>query len=982
MKKITGLLIVFGLLLFPIVSFGVDNDEEAVELPNGEYAEDYFTNRRDDKWVYNESDNWIEYTNSGYLYNNYYGLSNEDFAYQSFDYNNLRSDKYRFIVTVGGGNTYTWSGFVINDNLSFSTDDDLAFSIVKNTDFWSEGKHKNQFQITFNDVISYETSNLINSYDTFEYEVILKRVNNTNLFNVELIVSNSSEEIFRVIKDNVLMNSIYPALWVEENKEGYFYSYEAYYVPNDTDTVIFNELYQDGDTMRFDWYAVDDEPEEVKLFFSSDENIDFINDTVIDISNSKDFSISDLMKEDGYFAIVGYEDGSYGVPSVKKFEYLEPVTNFTYVPTNKPNKYKFTWDAVEGAEKYKIDYGKVKWLKSNRLTMTIKNILDPSSVSILAKKESNVSPKDSISKTVEASNGNLHAVQNFNVVIVGDYAELSWSQYQEASSYILYRNNGLGELTALDPNPIITTTTFNDPLDSNFLRLNYNITAIVGGEESVMTETVSLGNKVKNLNAEFNDVTSQVEVTWYGIDQANKYRVYMSENEDMSEATTVEVDANSYAFDFEKNDKINKYIQVEAMYLDEETPSNNIYSDKTDVLTIDFSRNNAVSGIVPTYIANTYEVGLKWNELTGATAYNVLVGDSPANLSIVDTVVDESYTYRIKNTDKNKLYFSIQGVSASQNFVQSTPVSTVTFEKDHVENLSVNYNGDTKKAEVRWNSLLRAEKYSLTAGANSYEVTGNTTVLENIAIGTNFTVKGIKTEDSLAVYSLPSNVVTAVDVEYDIQIEPVSSIATKPYGQPIELELQVVVNKPGVDLNTVSLEFDLKNIFEPGTNDLIASYIYPEVMYVTVNGVDNVDYLTTVKSGQVVNGVMNADGGYTVKILFSDAVDNHIETGSNVVIMLKTDLRFDNLDGDSGDSILYRELSDPYAQMELPFHIEDQIERLETHYGYENDPFIQDEARVDVIFSYKTSTEASATTYTKYQLINYSFKDKELIIGE
>ncbi|MBI9011636.1 MAG: hypothetical protein JEZ08_05340 [Clostridiales bacterium] len=975
MKKIVGIIIALSLFLFPVIVFGVEDGEEAVILPNNIEAYDSFNYLNSLRWVITTSDWEMRDNQYGtYLRNNEGG--SKGFAYQPFDYNSgeLKSDYYRFKVRVDGYDNSTWSAFGIHDSLIFDYYITPKMSVVK-----SYTKYLNKADmLTFDyDLSAGEERFKVKTNDTYlNYEFILRRVGVTNRFDTVLnVYDDHNMLLFTDSEDYVLLNNIYPVFWVEENKKGYLHEFEAYHIPEDIDAVVFDQLQQDGDKINVDWHSVGDAPESVKLFFSEDETIDFNNDILVTV-NANEFNISDEMKGNGYFAVVGFENGKYGEPTIVPFNYLNPVSNFTYVPTSTPGRYKFTWDAVDGAQKYIFGYGVDIPIDADQLTATV-DVYNPNSVTLYAKKPSSVHPDESYSKVVTAQKGKLKAVENFDATIVGDRVELSWSQYPDITSYKLYKKNGNDDFLSLDD--IITTTTYDDPLDVNFLRLSYNITAIVGGEESVMTTTVSLGNRVKNIKSEFNDPTSRVEVTWDGIGQANKYRVYMSENADMTDATYVDVDTNAYAFAFNKNDKVNKYIQVEAMYLDEEIPSKNIYADKSDVLTIDFSRNNAVTGIVTTYEANTYEVDLSWNQLAGATAYNVLVGDSPTTLSYVETVVDENYTYRIKNADKNKLYFSVQGVSASQNFVQSTPVNTSTFEKDMVENLSVNYNGSTKKAEVRWSSLLRAEKYILTVGSNSYEVDGNTKVLDNIAVGTNFTVKGVKMEDAQAVYSQPSNIVTAFDVEYDIKVEAGPSFSNKPYGQPIELELEVTVNKLGIDLNTVSLEFDLKNIFEPGTSDIIASYIYPEIMDVKVNGLDNVDYLTTVKSGQIVNGEMNADGGYTVKIIFSDAVDNQIASGSKIVIKLKTDMRFSNLTGDV-NSILYVNSNQAYAQMELPFHIEEQIVRLENQLGY--GPFIQDETRIDVVLSYKTSTDAGATTYTKYQLINYDFKNKELIIGE
>jgi len=988
MRKILMLFCGIVLITFSTFAFSVEPDEEEVMLTDILSAVDNFDEYGNQIWTFSSSDDFYEYYSNGYgLYKGNDSDSDEAFAYINYDFNSgrLKSDYYRFVTEVNIGGNESWSGFVINDSNDFKNNDTYKVSIVKYKDKWKkENKqwiYKNQYKYGFEGKT--KKLNITDDYtDVVSYEIIMRRQGESNNFDVTINVYRHDILLFSKDETDIEFTSIYPALWVDSYKRGQYLSFAAYHKPESNDSVTLSELYQDGNEIKFDWSIVGGTPESVKLYYSEDNIIDNNSDTLINYDASKRIAITDDMKSDGYFGVVGYDNGDYGEPSISRFQYLPNVENFYYVPTSVPNTYKFVWTSLLGAERYAINYnGSTTWFTSERNTVTLSDVSNPDSVSIYAKKQSGVSAADSMNETVFATAGDLEAVKNFSGYILNNQVVLSWSDYLEASNYILYKNNGYGEYLELKND--LVAETYSDPLTSDFLRLNYKINAIVAGEKSLDSNIVSLGNKVKNLTAEFNDGTSQVEVTWDGINQANKYRVYKSVNEDMSGATYVEVDTNAYAFAFDKNDKVNKYIQVEAMYLDEETPSNNIYSDITDVLTIDYSRNNAVTGIVPTYVANTYEVDLKWDVLTGATAYNILIGDSPTNLNVVDTVVDENYTYRIKNTDKNKLYFAVQGVSASQNFVQSTPVSIDTFMKDLVENLSVNYNGGTKKAEVRWSSLLRASKYILTAGVNSYEVAGNTMELDNVALGTGFSVKGVKLEDDVAVYSQSSNTVTAVDVEYDIQISAKDGFSNKTYGKPMELDMDIVINKEAVNLNSVVLEFDLNNVFKPNSDEIIASYIYPEIISVEVTDASNVeynvDYLTTVKTGRIVNGTVNADGGYMVRIVIPDTVDNHIATGSTVKVKLKSDLRFNNLSGDV-NSILYVDPTTAYAQMELPFHVEGRIAALENRLGL--GAFIQDAARVDVIMSYKTSTDVAATTYTKYQLINYSFKDKELIIGE
>lgn len=965
-KKILTLFIVVFLLISPLYG---ENDEIAVVLPNGDVAYDNFSGSTiDDKW--HTSSSWFQ--NNGF-YNNY---SNKNtYAYQAYNFNVgvLKSDYYRFKTKVYAGNNSYWSGFAISDQAM--SNPDLKISVVKSKTF-NYGNKRNQLTLKMGNAT--QVMNLTKNFNAYYYfEIILNRVNDSNKFNVEIKVYDTSNNLLGSRSaNNVTLDAIYPTFWVKKDKWGDYYEYNAYIKPNLSD-VTFSKLHQNGDQIEFDYLEESDDYDSVELFYSTDEDVTTDgSDMKISFDSSKKFTITEAMKNGGYFGVVGKSGSSYGPIDKRPFNYLNTPTNFYYVPTGTEKKYKYTWDAVPGATSYRLVYQgsttEYVYTSNTTITNTQFDITDPTKMSIIAKGPSAIVGNDHVSESVSAVEGTLSPVDNFTGAIVKRivddeekyFVDFSWNTYDGASEYIIVRNNGLGDYSVIADG--LTSTVYSDLLSSQFIALNYKIKAVVSGKYSAYTDALTIKNKVKNVIYNFNDTDHVVNIFWEPISEATSYKVYVSKNPDMSSAEvyTVNVaddentqDIVSYAYPFEVDDDANRYVQIEAW-------KDSVSSDKTDIITVDFSRNNIVKNLKYEYTPNTYQVKVSWDALEGATNYAVWVGTSPTDLTLIKTVPTLDYIYNIQNSDPNTLYMAVQGIDAGGSFIKSNPLVISTFIKDSVTSLSANLENGT--ATLRWNSLFRADGYQVYKNnvlVNTSEITSTTYTLTNASENDTVKIRGIMKNGENTYYSQFSNTVTLVKSSNDINISASdeNAFSKKIYGSPMDLELDILNNLPSSELYDVEVKIILKNLYtvDGGNINPIMSYVFPEIQWVTVAGND-VGYVTDIISERIVEGSNAGDAGYTVVISLVNN-DNNITTGKTLNIGLKTDLRFDS------------SVAIPGNKQELPFNITDVISTLENTYGAD---YFANNTNLEAIISYKLSP-SSDEIHTKAQIIDFNFEKKK-----
>lgn len=943
------------------------------------------------------------------------------------------SDKYEFMFVIDHENIYgpnPYSGIGVstgplNDNST--TNDKIWINQIKEEyiwDSWNIIAVKRTFEYRIGNLSSsFHIQEAPDTLNIYTYRITLERVNATNFIpTVEVIRPNGEIISFDKSKyvdgsstskqNSVTLSSMYPNMFIDSRDDAKFLSFSAKHKASVENRVVVSDLFHVGEVGYINFKDEQNVFNDFEVRFSADEQITEEDELVVTTKVTYDgkelfvFPLTTSMVSGGYFGVIGSNDSETSVSIAAEFIYLNEPDNFQYITTSDKGIYKFVWDAVDNAQLYYLNYnGNLQPvvvkdpLKENfSVTWYGQYIAAPSEVKLFAQRESGVSRSDSTSNIATPNKGQLDPVENLSGAIIKKtieeeekyFVDLTWKKYDGAFSYKIDRdigNSTFVELTTInkvgDNDPGIS---YSDPLTSQFLKLNYRIQAKVGDELTTYSDTFVVENKVKDVFYNFDDsghedeTKGYVNLYWKPIDEAKGYSVFLSKNDEMlndeiqtnilKDNLETSGDYLTYRFEFDKNDKDNRYVQVQAY-------SDDIKSGKTDVMEIDYSRNRMVKDLQYTYTPNSRQILLSWSKLEEASNYGVWVGADPKKLKLVDTTIATDYAYRLKIDDPNTQYIAIQGLTSESSFVLSHPLVVDTFEKDYVENL-IPIRGDDNSLYLRWNNLFRADGYKLykqdvevDLDVDDNIIRTNAILVDNVLLGDEFYVRGVIEDGENEYLSKPSNQIVVADSNSDINITTVDSIEKKIYGSPLEFEIDFKVERDINRLYDVQVEIGLDNLIDT-TDTLLATYVYPEIVGVSI--IDNfgnstdITYDMSIETGRVVNGVLNGEGGYKIIVKPHEVESVYLSEDYTLRIKLKTDYRFSDK--------LMSEIS--YARMELPFYITKQIEMFEETYG---SGFLNSGTHIDAILSYKLTTDSTDAEVVSKSL-EFAFENKTIILGE
>ncbi len=1029
MKKIFWILVIVMILSFGSTVFA-DNSFDDMDNIEGYESYDHFDgNSISPRWGGYDSTDWYIYRYPGSSWRELQTLENgSEFRSISQDFNLAIGDNYssfyRFEIAssvnkLDQGNGRLSTVFYITNRGG----DYLTAPIVfkqKYEDF--QAKVGGEFQDLGDSGYTYY--NLVTTIE-------LQRIGDSNEFNVVIINSkDNSRQTYRSSVGTVtLSDEITVGLGSLESTKSEYVYFKA--EAKDVEEKFANvySLRQDGEQIEMSW-GVDHPYRNVKVLFS--ETTDFTNATVLGTSGSwgrsEEFSLPASARKDGYIGVVPYKNSDEGLIKKYPFNYLEPVDTFGYVFLEErryksrgrwytDNLYRYTWDAIDGANLYQTYYNGSPLYQVTNLTVDIplSGSTSPTIVSINAFGDPMVGSYDSESSLFNALPGNLGAVKNLRVTENDDSAILRWDAYPNRTSYTVYRADGDGPFSAVSELRNITSTSATVNYSSINLASKYKVVAHIDDRESEYSNIVEVNNRVSNIQHTFDDTNNKVDLRWDHIKDAIVYNVYVSNTSSSKGALEDTITLSSVnsslskvdgEFGFSTSDSSDKYVTIDAI-----DPFGN--SSTSRVYEIDFSRNNPVDLNDPVYVSNSGIVNLSWDELYGANAYKIYVGDSSNDLSYVETITGDTYDYVVKTDDPDRIYFAVQGIGASYDFVRSPAKNVRTFYNDLVENISftvtIPESGGALQhsntyVDLHWSDLNRAEKYIVeydfdaTIGDSTYTPVEVEDTYARINVGSlesnvvYLRVKGIYG----SVPSKYSSTVNSNEVgKIDISVLDEVLLTEKKYNTPMEMVLEFRIGEDA--LYDSEIELDLKNILYNSKNYTLAKYIYPQIVSVSVGNYrtiggklvfdgSTIDHDVTISSGQKVNNVFNPDAGYKILVDITDA-NQHTKLVKDEIlrVVLKTDLRFvtDMPSGREKESVTYINSTSSYALMDLPFFIANQITKVEneirTKYGESH--VVTDNTRIGVLMSYRTSN-GNTTKFAKYFPVDYSFTNKNAILGE
>lgn len=939
MKKLISIFLLACLFVLPTFA---EEGEEAVILPNGQPASNYFGDGiNDDVWVIHEPDAFIE-RNDGVIV-----LQDNSYRYlhQPFDYNSgvLRSNYYRFETEVyernKNNNQLMTGGFML-------LDDPNSIHGSRNATSYLGSNYIHNYTDDSYHLDWYSQSS---TRHTLKFVNELWRIGDSDSFTIRQ----------RTYRDGSLIHDyngssevehMYPVVMASTGIKAKFKSFSAYYVPPSLDTVEWTEMYQSANKLNLNWSLDTNQYSQVKIVYGSNESLDFDSDTVIysGTSNPGRIELPLPSTQAFYIGIKGY-GSEETAENIVLFEPVLDVENFEYQYTNTDKSYTFTWtldDSVLGY--YFYNGGDYVTLPKTQNSITLYDIEVPGELYILPYKASPIGGTYSYGNWINPTLSDIGRVENLIYNQVNYDVDLSWDALPGADSYIVYRDFGDSNFITLMSQ--LENTSYQTSTNNQNVMTRYLVKGVKGDLISQGSNIVEVANKVKGLNGQLVD---QVELEWQAIGDATSYTIYVSESQDMSASDTFTSSTSSYAYEAGSGDVIDKYFQVEAI-------KGSYTSQKSDVLKVDMSANRKVENLAATSNQTLNVVDLTWDELSEAIEYKVYQGST-----LLATVTDEFYRYVVLEDDPDYMEFTITGVGPLFEFVPSDPAGTLTFSNGFVKNLKAVKDPNLDIIHLTWDAYYRAENYTIVVGnddvlTDSETTSSSTNSYDYIIDGDDGLIKYFKVRANMAtVHSGYSSVVSSEANEaIDIEVSQGNGISGQYYDESIETSLVMKVNEERI-YNPI-IEIDLNNVLYPSDSQAAASFIYPEIGTVSVSGYSGeLDYLVQIKS-------LSASG-YKVQIYFTTPnMENILIQGRSIVVPLKTGVNFSQISGSR--SILYKSDTTMMTWMDLPFSIVEQIAALNNRVsfangGLEGNLVVQATLKYDLNPGDKTSTSIIPIEY-------------------
>ena len=442
------------------------------------------------------------------------------------------------------------------------------------------------------------------------------------------------------------------------------------------------------------------------------------------------------------YTVKAYDEKSYSKHNESGADliYLAPPKMQKNATTLEDNKIKISWEAVKGAENYRV-YRKTANEKSyTRLATVGKAVL--SYTDKTAKKDG-----ETYYYTVRAINGTtsgalsqkinttLFAVQKPTVSCVEKTVEIMWKSIENATNYKLFKKNAQGNwdeiYSGLDSNKYIDT----DVSSGN--KYVYSLIVEKNGQyssfDTVGTTVYCLAEpKITSISS---NIDNSMLIKWGAVPGATKYNVYMETPfEDYKYIGTT----TKAAF-YDTTEKGNNYFYsyyIEAVNANSVSVSGNnekmhLYMKAPELVSVKWDGGNVV----------------KWKRVAGATSYSVF-RKSPSGSYKKIAEVKDVLSYKDKTAKKgSQYYYTVTAMNGKYQGAYENGIGINCLNAPEITSVKLN---SKSQAVVKWNSVSGASGYYVYRKATidgSWEYLGKSTSLS-------FTDKKQRTKNTQYLYTV------------------------------------------------------------------------------------------------------------------------------------------------------------------------------------------------------------------------------------
>lgn len=346
-------------------------------------------------------------------------------------------------------------------------------------------------------------------------------------------------------------------------------------------------------------------------------------------------------------------------------------------------KIKLTWDAVDGAAKYKV-YRATSADGKYSLMKTLTGTAYTNSNAVAGKKyyyyvvaidaKGNISKKSNkVSRVCDLPQPEITSISNVEKT---GKIELKWSKVEGAAKYKVYRSTSKnGTYT------VLKTTTDNYYLNNNCepgtlyyykVRAIHNVSAGHSAYSPIKTRTCDLAQPVVTGSNVYS--SGKIKLTWKAVDGAKSYKVYRATSKSGTYSLMKTVTGTTYT---NTTAKAEKYYYYKVKAISSNTNANSVYSAVVG-RTCDLPRPTNVNAT----LNSKDRPVVTWDAVEGAVEYKVYRATSQTGkYTLMKTTTGTSYT----NTDVSlgtTYYYKVIAVASKSaaNSSYSLPASVATKE--------------------------------------------------------------------------------------------------------------------------------------------------------------------------------------------------------------------------------------------------------------------------------------------------------------
>ncbi len=425
-----------------------------------------------------------------------------------------------------------------------------------------------------------------------------------------------------------------------------------------------------------------------------------------EIATVKTLSYTDktAVKGEKYIYAVKAFDGEYGSKYSKNgvgLVYLAPAKFSDKPEILEDNIISITWDAVKGAEKYRVyrktaddkNYTRLATVGADVLSYTDTSSKKDGETYYYAVKAVNGTTSGVLSKKNEVT---LFGVKKPTAFCVGETVTINWESIEDATEYKLYKKNADGQWDI-----IYSGNKVFEYIDTNVSaggKYTYSL-VVTKGEESSSFDTKGVTvqclaePKITSIKS---SIENSVLIKWNKVDGATKYNIYReSPFEDY-----ILVGSTSKTSFYDTTKKQNNYFYTYYVEAENESGAgvsgNNmkmhLYMKAPELTSVKWSDGNVV----------------KWKRVAGATAYKIYRRTPSGDYKKIAEVKDV-LSYKDKTAKKSsKYYYTVSAMNGKYEGAYEMGLGVNCLNAP--ENTSVALN-KKKQPVVSWDSVSGATGY-------------------------------------------------------------------------------------------------------------------------------------------------------------------------------------------------------------------------------------------------------------------------------